>query len=101
MRFRIHFATALLCCGAVIATGRTASAQSQASSMLRNSAVPAPQNASGAGIQGGQMPASPMNSGGQSPEYYPSASGDVSYATSGCTAGACADGYCGCEQGCC
>jgi hypothetical protein len=100
MRFRIHFATALLCCGAVIATGRTASAQSQTTSLLRNATAPSPQNASGAGMQGGQASPSPMNSGGQSQEYYPSASGDVSYATSGCSSGACADGYCGCEQSC-
>jgi Legionella pneumophila major outer membrane protein precursor len=92
MKLRIRLATALLCSAAVIATDRTATAQSQSTSLLRNGATPAPQSASGGGMKGAEMLPAPMYSGGQSQEYYPSSSGEEGYPI-GSAEGYCDQGY--------
>src|SRR3954471_10552616 len=104
MNFRIRLTTALLCCAAVIATDRTATAQSQSTTMQRSTAAPAPPRPGG-GMPGAEMLPTPMSSGDGSQEYYPSASGDSGYSSGGCADGFCDQGYsmgpsCGCETGC-
>jgi hypothetical protein len=103
MKFRIRLATALLCSAAVIATDRTATAQSQSTTMQRNTATPAPPRPSG--TQGAEMLPTPMSGGDGSQEYYSSGSGDAAFSSGGCADGYCDQGYsmgpsCGCETSC-
>ncbi len=103
MSFRIHLAAALLGSVAVIATSRTAPAQSQSQrSMVRNASTPAPEELPAGQMPAGQMPAGQMGPGGQ--EYYPGNAGNMEYSPNGGCPGGCADGYCdagACGQGCC
>ena len=92
MRFRIHFATALLCCTAVIAIGRSTDAQSQSTSLVRSAAPMSPTNNNAAA-----MPAAPMSGDGGSQGYYTPGMGDSSGSACGCSEGYCEQPSCGCE----
>src|SRR5690349_8175189 len=100
MRFRIHCATALLCCSAVVAIGRPAEAQSQGTSLLRSAQPGTTSNMSTGTLP--TPPAPPMGggmSGGEvSPGYYMPGMSDMSGEACGCENYCCDQPSCGCSS---
>src|SRR4051812_30206831 len=98
MRFRIHIATALLCCSAVVAIGRSADAQSQSTSLMRNAPPMSPTTSNASALP--MPPTAPMSSDGGSQGYYTpgmSMGDDMSGSACGCSEGYCDQPACGCD----
>jgi Legionella pneumophila major outer membrane protein precursor len=109
MRFRIQFATALVCTTAVIAIARPSLAQSLSQRGKAPNAA-APLTLTSGEMPAGPMKPSPVSDGGHGQDYIVQSSGDGSgYSsgsyTEGLSAGACCDQscspVCGCESGGC